>query len=81
MLRLQPLSKQLLQQLLHMIHVLEEAEGQVAQKQMEPMQPGDVAATCADISAIQNDLGYAPTTPIEVGIPAFVNWYREYHGL
>jgi UDP-glucuronate 4-epimerase len=42
------------------------------------MQPGDVPATYADISAIAEDLGYAPTTPIEVGVPKFVDWYRAY---
>jgi UDP-glucuronate 4-epimerase len=45
------------------------------------MQPGDVRATYADISAIQRDLGFAPTTPIDKGVPAFVDWYRNYHGL
>ena len=43
------------------------------------MQPGDVPATFADISAIQSDLGFAPTTAIDVGVPRFVDWYREYH--
>lgn len=69
------------EQLMHMIGVLEAAVGREAEKIMEPMQPGDVEATYADISAIQRDLGYAPTTPIEVGIPAFVEWYRRYHGM
>ena len=45
------------------------------------MQPGDVPKTYADISAISRDLGYAPTTSIEVGVPAFVDWYRAYHGV
>lgn len=69
------------EQLMEMIGVLEAAIGRTAEMKMEPMQPGDVAATYADISAIQADLGYAPTTPIEVGIPAFVDWYRTYHGI
>ena len=42
------------------------------------MQPGDVVRTYADIDAINADLGYAPTTPIDVGIPRFVDWYRGY---
>jgi UDP-glucuronate 4-epimerase len=46
---------------------------------MAPMQPGDVKETYADITAIQRDLGFAPTTPIEVGIPRFVEWFRSYH--
>jgi UDP-glucuronate 4-epimerase len=45
------------------------------------MQPGDVPATYADISAIERDLGFSPATPIEVGVPNFVSWYREYHGV
>ena len=45
------------------------------------MQPGDVPATYADVSRIAAKLGYRPTTPIEVGVPAFVKWYREYHRL
>jgi UDP-glucuronate 4-epimerase len=45
------------------------------------MQPGDVKETYADVSAIQRDLGFAPDTPIESGIPRFVEWYRGYHKL
>ncbi|MGK0360226.1 MAG: UDP-glucuronate 4-epimerase [Bradymonadia bacterium] len=69
------------EQLMHMIGLLEGALGRKAEMIMEPMQPGDVAATSADISAIQADLGYAPTTTIEQGIPAFIDWYTDYHGL
>ena len=43
-----------------------------------PIQPGDVPETYADISAIQRDLGFAPSTPIDVGVPRFVDWYRGY---
>ena len=42
------------------------------------MQPGDVPATYADLSAIQRDLGFRPTTPIDVGIPLWVEWYKAY---
>jgi UDP-glucuronate 4-epimerase len=45
---------------------------------MLPMQPGDVYETYADIDAIHADLGYAPTTPISVGVPNFVDWFRTY---
>jgi len=45
------------------------------------MQPGDVPETFADISAIQRDLGFAPTTSIDVGIPKFVAWFRAYRGV
>ena len=67
--------------LMHMIHVLETALGREAIKQFAPMQPDDVKDTFADISAISADLGYAPTTSIDVGIPRFVDWYRGYHSL
>ncbi len=67
--------------LLYMIGVLEKALGRKAEMTMLPMQPGDVAATFADIDAIRRDHGFAPTTPIEKGIPAFVAWYKTYHGL
>jgi UDP-glucuronate 4-epimerase len=48
---------------------------------MQPMQPGDVTATWADISAARRDLGYDPKTPLAEGIPAFVDWYRRYTDL
>jgi len=67
--------------LLDFIAVLERALGRQAVKQMLPMQPGDVATTYADIGAARRDLGFAPSTPITVGLPRFVAWYREYHGL
>ncbi|WP_416909048.1 MAG: NAD-dependent epimerase/dehydratase family protein [Polymorphobacter sp.] len=44
-----------------------------------PMQPGDVEATWADITPARQNLGYAPKTPLETGIPAFVRWYQAYH--
>jgi UDP-glucuronate 4-epimerase len=59
---------------------VERACGRDAIRDMQPMQPGDVPATYADVSAIARDVGYAPTTPISVGIPAFVTWYRGYAG-
>jgi UDP-glucuronate 4-epimerase len=69
------------EQLGRMIELLEQACGREAVKTYLPMQPGDVPATYADISAIQRDLGFAPTTPIDKGVPAFVEWYRSYHGV
>lgn len=68
------------EKLLDFIAVLEQALGRTAEKTFEPMQPGDVAATCADIAASARDLGFTPATPIEVGIPRFVAWYKAYHG-
>ena len=67
--------------LMKVVALLEDACGRKAELEMLPMQPGDVHATYADISAIVRDRGYAPTTSIEVGVPAFVSWYREYHAV
>ena len=64
-----------------MIELLELECGREAVKNYLPMQAGDVRKTYADISAINRDLGFEPTTPIDKGIPAFVAWYRDYHGL
>ncbi len=68
------------EELMHLIAVLEEACGRKAQIDFQPMQPGDVHATYADISAIAADIGYAPTTGIELGVPRFVEWYRGSNG-
>ena len=65
--------------LLDMIKVLEKALGKKAEMEMLPMQPGDVKETAADITAIQNDLGFEPKTKIEDGIPKFIHWYKQYH--
>jgi len=67
--------------LMRMIDVLQQACGRQAQVDMQPMQPGDVRETSADIAAIERDLGYRPATTIDVGIPRFVEWYKEYHGI
>jgi UDP-glucuronate 4-epimerase len=63
------------------IELIEQACGWTAEKIMLPMQAGDVPATYADIDDITRDLDYRPTTPIDVGIPAFVEWYRKYKNL
>lgn len=63
------------QQLAELIRAIEEACGRKAQINLLPMQDGDVYQTFADIEDINRDLGFAPTTPLSVGIPAFVNWY------
>lgn len=67
--------------LMKVIGLLEDACGKSAQLEMLPMQPGDVHKTYADIDAIRSDLGYEPTTPIEQGVPLFVDWFRKYHGI
>jgi UDP-glucuronate 4-epimerase len=67
--------------LLRLIEVLERAIGRQAETVMLPMQPGDVRETYADISAAEATLGFRPTTPIDEGLPRFVEWYRSYCGL
>jgi UDP-glucuronate 4-epimerase len=64
-----------------LIALIEESCGKQAIRIEQPMQPGDVPATYAELSAIQRDLGFRPTTPIDVGIPKWVAWYRAYSGL
>jgi UDP-glucuronate 4-epimerase len=68
------------ERLIDFIAVLEDALGRRAVKEMLPMQPGDVPTTYADIEPARRDLGYMPATPITVGLPRFVAWYREYTG-
>ena len=64
-----------------MIDLLEAEIGRPAIRRHLPMQPGDVSSTCADIAPIQSQLGFVPRTTIDEGIPKFVRWYREFHGL
>ena len=63
----------------NLVSVIEKATGRKARIELGPMQPGDVKDTFADISAIENDLGYKPSTSLEAGIPKFVEWYTTYH--
>ena len=63
------------------IAALESALGVKAQMRFEPMQPGDVVSTYADIEETRRALGFSPTTPISVGVPKFVAWYRSYYGV
>jgi len=67
--------------LMRVVELLEEATGRKAASDPQPMQPGDVKETFADISAIQRDHGFEPRTSIEEGVPKFVEWYKEYHRL
>jgi len=60
---------------------IEKAMGKKAEKIMAPMQPGDVPATYADIEASARELGFQPTTPISLGIPKFVAWFKDYYGV
>ena len=61
------------------IGVIETSLGKKAAYRFEPMQPGDVARTYADIEASRRDLGFEPRVPISEGIPRFVDWYKSYH--
>ena len=61
------------------IAAIEQALQRKAIVQLEPMQPGDVQSTYADIEASRRDLGFEPTTPISVGVPKFVDWYKEFY--
>ena len=67
--------------LLRFIEVIEKAVGRKAKLEMAPMEPGDIKETYADISAMKKDFGFKPETTIDQGIPRFVDWYRDYHGV
>ena len=67
------------EELRHFLAVLEDALGKKAVVELLPMQPGDLERTEADIDDLEETVGFRPTTPIEVGIPRFVEWYRQYY--
>ena len=60
---------------------LERAIGRVAIKEFQPLQPGDMTATRADVSSLKAAIGFAPSTPIADGLTAWARWYRQYHRL
>ena len=66
-------------ELLHYIDLIERCVGRKAERRLLPMQPGDVPDTWADVEALRRDVGYSPSTPVEVGVERFVAWYRDYH--
>ncbi|PPR69602.1 MAG: UDP-N-acetylglucosamine 4-epimerase [Alphaproteobacteria bacterium MarineAlpha3_Bin1] len=66
--------------LMRFISVLEDALGQKAEIDFQPLQTGDVPETSADISETQQDFGFEPKTTIDEGLPRLVAWYREYYG-
>ncbi len=68
-------------ELMHLIRTVESELGRVAEKNMLDLQPGDVPATYADVDALVKDVGFAPKTPIEVGVRNFVAWYRDFYGI
>jgi UDP-glucuronate 4-epimerase len=63
------------------IEILEECLGAKAERIMQPLQPGDVPETWADVTELGDAIGYRPATPIEVGVRNFVTWFREYYSL
>ena len=67
--------------LMRVVELLEQETGRKALRDPRPMQVGDVKETFADISAIERDHGFKPSTGIDVGVPRFIRWYRDYHGL
>ncbi|MEA1071040.1 NAD-dependent epimerase/dehydratase family protein [Sphingomonas sp. LY160] len=67
--------------LMRVVELLQRETGREAKIDFQPMQPGDVSDTFADISAIQRDHGFEPATTIDEGVPNFVAWYRDYHRL
>ena len=62
--------------LMYLIEIIEKCVGKVAEKQMCPLQPGDVLETYADVDDLSRDVGFRPSTPIEEGVKRFVEWYR-----
>jgi UDP-glucuronate 4-epimerase len=68
-------------ELMHYIEVLENCLGRKAEKNMLPLQPGDVPDTYADTEALVKDVDYQPNTTVEVGIKNFVDWYVEYYNV
>ncbi|MCG8314642.1 MAG: NAD-dependent epimerase [Pseudomonadales bacterium] len=66
-------------ELLRYIEVLEQNLGKQAEKELLPMQPGDVPDTYADVEALVEDVDYRPGTPLETGIANFVSWYRDFY--
>ena len=65
----------------HFVSLIEQATGRKAERRLEPMQPGDVPATYADVGRLKVWIGFEPSTPIEEGIPRFIAWYRAFYGV
>jgi UDP-glucuronate 4-epimerase len=65
-------------ELLHVVSELEKCLGKRAERELLPMQPGDVPETYADVDDLMRDVGFRPSTPVETGIRNFIDWYRAY---
>ena len=68
-------------ELMDYIGAIEKCLGRTAEKNLLPLQPGDVPDTYADASDLANDVGYAPSTPIDVGVKNFVEWYLDFYNV
>jgi UDP-glucuronate 4-epimerase len=68
-------------ELMHYIEVLEQCLGREAQKNLLPLQPGDVPDTYADVSDLVEQFDYKPDTSVETGVARFVDWYKGYFGV
>jgi UDP-glucuronate 4-epimerase len=66
-------------ELARFITIIEECLGKKAVQRLLPLQPGDVPMSFADVADLARDIGFAPSTPIEVGIARFIDWYRGYY--
>jgi len=66
-------------ELMYLIETLEKSLGKKAEKNLMPIQPGDVPETFADVDDLTRDVGFKPATPIEEGVRRFVEWYRGYY--
>lgn len=66
-------------ELLYYIECIEKSLGKTTEKELLPLQPGDVEHTYADVTALMRDTGYKPNTPIELGVKKFTDWYKEYY--
>jgi len=67
--------------LMRYIEVIEDCLGRKAEKNLLPMQPGDVPDTYADVEALENAVGYRPATPVEEGVARFIEWYLGYYSV
>ena len=66
-------------ELMRFVEIIEEAIGKKAIKSFQPIQPGDIPATYADVSELMEQYSFQPSTPLEEGIQRFIAWYREYY--
>lgn len=66
-------------ELLYYIECIEKSLGKTTEKELLPLQPGDVEHTYADVAALMRDTGYKPNTPIELGVEKFADWFKDYY--